>query len=146
MRTRSLENRVFSVTANRTGTEKRGNIALTFTGKSQIVNPKGDVLATASERSESLKVVEVDPAEALDKNVTPNNDLFRDRKVTLYKAILRKVVLIPKKQRGAAVVRANCTWTGSRGGADRTAIRFPTNALRRVPACRHPRLAGIFLA
>jgi predicted amidohydrolase len=92
MRTRSIENRVFSVTANRIGTEKRGNIALTFTGKSQIVTPKGEVLAQASERSESLKVVEVDPAEALDKHVTPNNDLFKDRKVALYKPLLRKVV------------------------------------------------------
>jgi predicted amidohydrolase len=92
MRTRSIENRVFSVTANRIGAEKRGNIALTFTGKSQIVTPNGDVLAQASERSESLKVVEVDPAQALDKHVTPNNDLFKDRKVALYKPLLRKVV------------------------------------------------------
>ena len=62
MRTRSIENQVFSVTANRIGLEKRGNISLTFTGKSQIVSPKGEVLASATERSESLKVVEVDPA------------------------------------------------------------------------------------
>jgi predicted amidohydrolase len=92
MRTRSLENRVFTVTANRIGTEKRGNITLTFTGKSQIVTPKGEVLAQASERSESLKVVEVDAKEALDKSVTPNNDIFKDRKVALYKPLLRKVV------------------------------------------------------
>jgi predicted amidohydrolase len=92
MRTRSIENRVFTVTANRIGAEKRGSISLTFTGKSQIVSPKGEVLASATERSESLKVVEVDPAEALDKHVTPSNDLFRDRKVTLYKPLLRKVV------------------------------------------------------
>jgi predicted amidohydrolase len=92
MRTRCIENRVFSVTANRIGAEKRGNITLTFTGKSQIVTPKGEVLAQASERSESLKVVEVDVAEALDKNVTPNNDLFKDRKVALYRPLLRKVV------------------------------------------------------
>jgi len=91
MRTRSLENKVFSVTANRIGTEKRGTVALTFTGKSQIVTPKGEVLAQASERSESLKVVEVDLNEALDKTVTPNNDLFKDRKVALYKTLLRKV-------------------------------------------------------
>lgn len=91
MRTRSLENRVFSVTANRIGLEKRGNISLTFTGKSQIVTPKGEVLAQASERSESLKVVEVDINEANDKHVTPNNDLFKDRKPALYKALLRKV-------------------------------------------------------
>jgi predicted amidohydrolase len=91
MRTRSLENKVFSVTANRIGAEKRGNISLTFTGKSQIVTPKGEVLAQASERSESLKVVEVDLNEALDKTVTPNNDLFKDRKPALYKTLLRKV-------------------------------------------------------
>ncbi|MCI0451155.1 MAG: beta-ureidopropionase [Candidatus Latescibacteria bacterium] len=92
MRTRSIENRVFSVTANRIGMEKRGNISLTFTGKSQVVSPKGDVLASASERSETLKVVEIDVAEALDKHVTPNNDLFRDRRPALYKALLRKAV------------------------------------------------------
>ena len=92
MRTRSIENRVFSVTANRIGMEKRGNISLTFTGKSQVISPKGEVLASATERSESLKVVEVDVAEALDKHVTPNNDLFKDRRVNLYKPILRKVV------------------------------------------------------
>jgi predicted amidohydrolase len=92
MRTRSLENRVFSVTANRIGAEKRGSISLTFTGKSQIVTPKGEVIAQASERSESLKVVEIDALEALDKNVTPNNDLFKDRKVALYRPLLRKAV------------------------------------------------------
>jgi predicted amidohydrolase len=92
MRTRCIENRVFAVTANRIGTEKRGTVSLTFTGQSQIVNPRGEVLANAGERSESLKIVEIDPAEALDKNVTPNNDLFKDRRVALYKPLLRKVV------------------------------------------------------
>lgn len=92
MKTRSIENQVFSVTANRIGTEKRGSIALSFTGRSQIVTPKGEILAQGSERSESLKVVDVDPALALDKNVTPNNDLLKDRKVALYKPLLRKVV------------------------------------------------------
>lgn len=92
MKTRCIENRVFAVTANRIGTEKRGTVSLTFTGQSQIVSPKGEILASAGERSESLKVVEIDPAEALDKSVTPNNDLFKDRRVALYKPILRKVV------------------------------------------------------
>ena len=91
MRTRSIENRVFTVTANRIGTEKRG-VSLTFTGKSQIVDPSGEVLVSAGERSESLKVVEIDVEQANDKMVTPNNDLFKDRKVALYKALTRKVV------------------------------------------------------
>ena len=90
MKTRSIENRVFSVTANRIGTEKRGNLSLSFTGKSQVVDPKGNVLAHAGERSESLKIVEVDVTEADDKAVTSNNDLFKDRKISLYKPLLRK--------------------------------------------------------
>jgi predicted amidohydrolase len=90
MRTRAIENRVFTVTANRIGTEKRGSIALTFTGKSQIVNPKGEILVSSGERSESLKIAEIDIEEANDKMATPNNHLFEDRKVALYKPILRK--------------------------------------------------------
>jgi predicted amidohydrolase len=91
MRTRSIENRVFTVTANRIGTEKSGPVSITFTGKSQIVDPTGEVLASVGERSEAVKIVEVDVDMALDKNVTPNNDLFADRKVALYKPITRKV-------------------------------------------------------
>lgn len=90
MRIRSIENKVFSVTSNRIGTEKRGNVSLSFTGKSQIVGPTGDLLATSGERSESLKIVEIDINEAKDKSINANNDLFKDRKVTLYKPILRK--------------------------------------------------------
>jgi len=92
MRTRSLENRVFSVTANRIGTEKRGTFSLTFTGNSQIVDPKGAVLASAGERSESLKIVEIAVEEADDKMVTPNNDVFKDRQVALYKPLVLKRV------------------------------------------------------
>lgn len=92
MKTRCIENKVFAVTANRIGTEKRGAASLTFTGQSQIVDPKGNVLASAGERSESLKIVEIDCAEADDKMVTPNNNLFEDRQVTLYKSLLRKSV------------------------------------------------------
>lgn len=92
MRTRSLENRVFTVTANRIGAEKRGNVSLSFTGKSQVVSPTGEVLTSAGERSETLKIVEVDVAQADDKFVTPNNDLLNDRKVALYKPLLRKTV------------------------------------------------------
>jgi predicted amidohydrolase len=90
MRTRAIENRVFTVTANRIGTEKRGSIAVTFTGNSQIVNPSGEVLVSAGERSETLKIAEIDVGEAVDKMATPNNHLFDDRKVALYKPILRK--------------------------------------------------------
>lgn len=41
MRVRALENGVFTVTANRIGTEDRAGEPLRFTGESQIVSPKG---------------------------------------------------------------------------------------------------------
>jgi predicted amidohydrolase len=85
MVTRCIENRVFAVTANRTGTETRAGASLTFTGLSQIVSPRGAVLAQASADREEVIVAEVDPAAARDKLVTPGNDLFRDRRPSLYR-------------------------------------------------------------
>lgn len=88
MRTRSVENRIFTITANRIGVEKRGNLSLSFTGKSQIVDPGGNILANAGERSESLKIVEIDPEQAYDKAISPGNDVFMDRKISLYRSVL----------------------------------------------------------
>jgi predicted amidohydrolase len=87
MRTRCIENRVFGVTANRIGAERRGTLSLTFTGGSQIVGPTGEVLVSAGDRSESLKVVEIDVEQADDKHVTPSNDIFKDRFAALYRPI-----------------------------------------------------------
>ncbi len=84
--TRAVENRVFWVLANRTGSETLGERTLTFNGRSQIVTPDGRLLARAGPESEELLVVEIDPAEALDKKVTPRNDLFLDRRTDLYSA------------------------------------------------------------
>jgi predicted amidohydrolase len=91
MRTRSIENRVFTVTANRIGGEKRGTVSIQFTGNSQIVDPTGSILASAGDRSESLKIVDVQLAEADNKSINTNNDLFKDRKVALYKPLVRKL-------------------------------------------------------
>ena len=90
MKTRCIENRVFSVTANRIGTERRGTVTLTFTGGSQIVSPTGEVLASAGDRSESLKVVDINIEEAKNKNVTPSNDIIDDRVPSLYTTICSK--------------------------------------------------------
>ncbi len=83
MRIRSIENRVFSVTANRYG--KEGN--LKFTGKSQIVDTKGNILAQAEESETVLKIAEIHPEEAEDKNITPLNNILKDRRVKFYKKI-----------------------------------------------------------
>jgi len=90
MKTRCIENRVFSVTANRIGTERRGTVTLTFTGGSQIVSPSGEVLASAGDRSESLKVVDINIEEAKNKNVTPSNNIIDDRVPSSYATICRK--------------------------------------------------------
>ncbi len=82
--TRAVENRVFWILANRTGSETLGDKTLAFNGRSQIVGPDGRLLGRAGPDSDELVIVEIDPAEALDKKVTPRNDLFLDRRTDLY--------------------------------------------------------------
>ena len=84
---RSLENRVFSFTANRIGKESRDGISLKFTGMSQIVSPRGDVLAKASEEKEETLSVNFNPEDAENKNITELNHVFRDRRPQFYNEI-----------------------------------------------------------
>ena len=82
--TRAVENRVFWILANRTGSETLAGRKLVFNGRSQIVAPDGRLIGCAGPTSNELLIVEIDPAEALDKKVTPRNDLFLDRRTDLY--------------------------------------------------------------
>lgn len=84
MVTRCLENRVFAITCNRTGMEQLGQEKLTFTGRSQIVSPRGEVLVRAAGTGDSLELIEIDPQIAQDKAVTPHNDLIDDRRDNFY--------------------------------------------------------------
>jgi predicted amidohydrolase len=84
MVTRCLENRVFAVTANRTGREQRGGDDFAFTGQSQVTGCRGEILALASADKAEVMIVEIDPELANDKSVTPYNDLFGDRFSGLY--------------------------------------------------------------
>jgi predicted amidohydrolase len=84
MVTRSLENSVFSITANRTGSDKRPQGEVTFTGQSQILDPKGECLANSTAYDERVVIVDIDPTKARDKAITPNNDLLADRRPELY--------------------------------------------------------------
>ncbi len=81
---RSLENRVFIVTANRYGTETRGEYSFTFTGGSQIATPDGDALIPAPAVGDCAVVVEIDPARADDKRLNRWNDLFAGRRPDMY--------------------------------------------------------------
>ncbi len=81
MITRCIENRVFAVTANRVGTERRSGEPLVFIGTSQIVGTRGEILYRASSDSEESAVVEINPEIARDKQVTEVNHIFNDRRV-----------------------------------------------------------------
>lgn len=84
MITRSLENRVFTITANRFGEEKREDNHFLFTGQSQITDPSGNRLVNAPEQSDSIQIVEIDPKIARNKQLNPYNDLFKDRVPSKY--------------------------------------------------------------
>lgn len=85
MITRCVENGVFAITANRTGSEEREGMKLTFTGNSQIVDPKGNILAKADESEQAVQTVEIDPSLARDKMFTPRNHLLEDRRTEFYR-------------------------------------------------------------
>jgi len=84
MLTRSLENRVFSVTANRIGLERNGDKELYFTGMSQVVSTKGEILIRLTEDTEEVSIIEIDPRIAFNKTVTDYNDAFADRRSSFY--------------------------------------------------------------
>ena len=86
MVTRCLENRVFAVTATRTGVEDRGGVRLEFTGASQVVDPGGRVMAKANGSEECLRLVDVDLEAARRKMVNDYNDLLADRRPDQYRA------------------------------------------------------------
>ena len=81
---RSIENRVFTVTANRYGSETRGEYSFTFTGESQITSPAGYILAKAPEDNDSVAVIDIDPSAAIDKQINRHNNLFEDRHPEFY--------------------------------------------------------------
>ena len=86
MQTRSLENAVFSVTANRIGSEARGGKEeLNFTGRSQIVDPSGQVILSLDSNKEGAAAVDIDIEKAGDKSITSLNDRFNDRRPELYR-------------------------------------------------------------
>jgi len=80
MKIRAIENRVYTVTADRVGVER----GLRFIGQSEIVNPDGRVLYRASGTREECVVRNVDLSSAHNKSVTPMNNLVKDRTPRAY--------------------------------------------------------------
>ncbi|MBA7610647.1 MAG: acyltransferase [Calditrichaeota bacterium] len=91
MITRCLENGVFAVTANRIGSDtKPDGSSMTFTGCSQVVNTRGEVLLRATADEETVLTADVDPSEADDKLVTEHNHLLNDRRPKYYGLVAGK--------------------------------------------------------
>lgn len=84
MITRSIENRVFTITSNRVGQETNGSITMTFTGQSQVTTPKGIILNRYNETEEGVWVTSVNPTEANNKMVTDFNHVLNDRRPYKY--------------------------------------------------------------
>lgn len=84
MRTRSIENGVFTATANRVGMERN----LAFSGKSQITDNRAKVLLSLSEEDVGVGIIEIDPLAADEKNLTKRNHVLEDRKPELYQRLI----------------------------------------------------------
>lgn len=85
MITRCLENRIYAITADRVGDERRvPGEPLHFIGQSQVVDPEGNVLVRASESDEEVQIVDIDIEKARDKYLNPKNEIFKDRRPDLY--------------------------------------------------------------
>jgi len=87
---RAAENRIFLLTANRSGKERSGE----FCGRSQIVDPSGKRLAETGETGEVLLTAEIDLEQARDKDyVVPGTYeiyLFGHRRPELYGALVEE--------------------------------------------------------
>lgn len=84
MITRSIENKVFTITANRIGKERIRNNQQTFTGASQMTAPSGEILYRGPKNKETVHITEIDPQQAMNKKISERNDLFSDRRPEFY--------------------------------------------------------------
>ncbi len=83
MPVRALENRVYTLTANRVGHEHRTATPLTFIGNSRIIAPNAAVVGACGATEAVAATADLDLA-LCDKHITPRNDLFADRRPEAY--------------------------------------------------------------
>ncbi len=81
----SLCNKIFTITANRTGTEE----AITFTGQSIITAPDGRVLLKADAITTTKGIIQIDIAEARNKQITNRNHIFDSRRPDQYDQLIK---------------------------------------------------------
>lgn len=84
MITRSIENKIFTITANRIGEEQLNKNTLRFTGQSQMTDPTGQILYRGPKNKEMIYLTTIEPEIALDKHISLRNDIFADRRPEFY--------------------------------------------------------------
>ena len=75
----AIVNRIFTITANRIGSEKD----LTFTGRSIISNPFGEIISQAK-GNEEIGFADIDISLSRNKMITERNHVFNDRQTEDY--------------------------------------------------------------
>lgn len=84
MPVRARENHVFTITANRFGTESKGGEELTFIGSSEICDPTGEILLRADRTGDEVGTVCLDPHEARQRKINAYNDVLGARRPETY--------------------------------------------------------------
>ncbi|MEN3015408.1 MAG: nitrilase-related carbon-nitrogen hydrolase [bacterium] len=74
---RALENKLYTITANRIGHEQSDKDQLTFIGQSVICSPKAEYLLKLSDKQEGLFTIDID-LEKIDNQITKFNNLDDD--------------------------------------------------------------------
>lgn len=81
-------NRFFIFTTNRIGTERD----ISFSGRSFVTDPEGDVIAEASSDKEEILFSDIDPKLSRNKMITMENHVLEDRFPELYGEILKQTI------------------------------------------------------
>ncbi len=82
MRSRSIENGVYSITVNRTGIERGQK----FRGGSEIISNRGKIIKKSGRREE-IYVVDLNLLKSRNKKWNKYNDLLEDRRLEMYNII-----------------------------------------------------------
>lgn len=81
---RARENHVFTITANRYGSETKDDETLRFIGLSEVCDPGGDVLCQAGREETTVDTVDLDPHRARERAINQYNDTLSDRRPEAY--------------------------------------------------------------
>lgn len=91
MITRCLENKIYTVTANRTGCEEREGKKFAYTGRSQITSPDAKILYRAGKKNDEVGIVDIDVQSARNKTINKHNNIFNDRRPEHYRDLVKRI-------------------------------------------------------